>query len=39
MQHWSWGEGVGVNRERGEVYPLFKKGHFIEVSQHFCPSL
>ena len=28
MQHWSWGEGVGVNRERGEVYPPFKKGPF-----------
>ena len=28
MQHWSWGAGGGVNRERGEVYPLFKKGPF-----------
>ena len=38
-QHWFRGEGVGVHRGRGQVCPLFKKGPFIEVSQHVCPSL
>ena len=34
-----FGEGVGKQRGRGKVCPLCKKGPFMEVSQHICPSL
>ena len=40
IKHQFWGKGVEVHRGRGKVCPHAKlRGHFTEVSQHFCTSL
>ena len=33
------GKGVAVHRGRGRYVHCSKRGHFMEVSQHSCPSL
>ena len=42
MQHWFWEEEVGIHGGGGgggRYIHCSKRGYFIEVSQHFCPSL
>ena len=38
IQHWFWGEGREYAGGGDRYVHCSKRGHFKEVSQHFCPS-